>query len=106
MLNCGGLVHYDPSKKIILSCDLSSYGVEALLSHTINDEKRLIMKSTSFVNLFTGFISLWSPNSAFWDSVFLEYNFDNSYRKENKMHYYMSKHYVANEDEDLPLSAD
>ena len=31
------LVHFDPSKDLILSCDTSSYGVGGVLSHTMED---------------------------------------------------------------------
>ena len=31
------LVHFDPNKKIILTCDASPYGVGAVLSHLMND---------------------------------------------------------------------
>ena len=31
------LVHFDPNKKIVLTCDASPYGVGAVLSHLTND---------------------------------------------------------------------
>ena len=37
------LVHYDPAKKLVLSCDASSHGIGAVLSHVMgNGEERPI----------------------------------------------------------------
>ena len=31
------LVHFDPAKELILSCDASAYGIDAVLSHKFTD---------------------------------------------------------------------
>lgn len=31
------LVHFDPAKDLLLSCDVSAYGVAAILSHRMSD---------------------------------------------------------------------
>ena len=37
LISADVLVHYNPSKKLILSCDASPYGVGAVLSHKLDD---------------------------------------------------------------------
>ena len=43
------LVHYDPSKKLILSCDASPYGVGAVLSHKLEHPVAFASRSLSQV---------------------------------------------------------
>ena len=45
------LVHYDPSKPLILACDASQYGIGAVLSHIMdNGEERPIAYSSRTLN--------------------------------------------------------
>ena len=37
LLNADLLVHFDAGKKIILTCDASQYGIEAVMSHIMED---------------------------------------------------------------------
>ena len=37
LLNADLLVHFDASKKIILTCDASQYGIGAVMSHIMED---------------------------------------------------------------------
>lgn len=41
------LVHYDPKKPIVITCDASPYGVGAVLSHLINGEERPVLFASS-----------------------------------------------------------
>ena len=46
------LVHYDPSKPLILSCDASQYGVGAVLSQLCNgDEKSVAYASRTLTSV-------------------------------------------------------
>ena len=36
------LTHYDPSKPLVVACDVSPYGIGAVLSHKLGDEECLI----------------------------------------------------------------
>lgn len=42
---CGDklLVHYDPSKPIVVTCDASNDGISSILSHRINGEERPVL---------------------------------------------------------------
>ena len=36
------LVHYDPIKSLVVACDASPYGLEAILSHQLGSDKKPI----------------------------------------------------------------
>ena len=42
LLNSRTLVHYDETLPLVLSCDASSYGAGAVLSHVINGKHQPI----------------------------------------------------------------
>lgn len=44
------LVHYDPSKPIVVTCDASPYGVGAVLSHVINHRERPVSLASATLN--------------------------------------------------------
>ena len=43
------LIHYEPQRKLLLSCDVSPYGIDAVISHVMDDgsEKPIAYTSRS-----------------------------------------------------------
>ena len=57
------LVHYDPEKPLILSCDASSYGIGAVLSHEMPDKAERPIAYTSRTMTPAGCQRLWFNSS-------------------------------------------
>ena len=43
------LAHYDPSQPLVLSCDASQYGVDAVLSQVCNGDEKAVAYASRFL---------------------------------------------------------